>query len=102
MSIIMERSARRLTARIDALEERLAAGDDTAWLPYIEAVRTLALLIANLAPERRGAYLTTAQMAERLNLSPKTLLKHKANGRIWPTLQRGKLIRWKGTEEVSP
>jgi hypothetical protein len=63
-------------------------------------IKTLILVVANLAPERRGAYLTTAQMAERLNVSPKTLLKHKASGKIRPAVQQGKLIRWKGTEEL--
>ena len=63
-------------------------------------VKALILVVSNLAPERRGAYLTTAEMAQRLNLSPKTLLKHKANGKIRPAVQQGKLIRWKGTEEL--
>lgn len=49
-------------------------------------------------PGGRGELLTTAQMAERLGIAPKTLLKHKAAGAVKPALQRGKLIRWKGDE----
>jgi hypothetical protein len=86
--------------RVEALEARLAAGDDAVWQEYVEAVKVLSLAVANLTPERRGGYLTTAQMAERLNLSPKTLLKHKASGKIRPAVQQGRLIRWKGTEEL--
>ena len=100
-SIVFSRSARRLAGRAEALEARLSHGDEAAWPEYVEVVKTLILVLSNLTPERRGAYLTTAQMAERLNLSPKTLLKHKANGRIRPAVQQGKLIRWKGNEELT-
>jgi hypothetical protein len=37
-------------------------------------------------------------MADRLSVSPKTLLKHKARGDLKPAVQRGKLIRWRGDE----
>jgi predicted site-specific integrase-resolvase len=40
-------------------------------------------------------------MAKRLGLSTKTLLKHKKAGAIRPTLQRGKLIRWRGDEALN-
>src|SRR5262245_32800062 len=49
-------------------------------------------------PGVRGELLTTGQMAERLGIAPKTLLKHKAAGVVRPALQRGKLIRWRGDE----
>jgi hypothetical protein len=89
-----------LADRVEALESRLGQGDDAAWQEYVEAVKVLLLAVSSLTPERHGAYLTTAQMADRLNLSPKTLLKHKASGRIRPAVQHGKLIRWKGNEEI--
>ena len=99
-SLVFARCARRLATRVEALDARLRDGDDTAWSDYVEAVKVLMLAISNLTSERQGAYLTTAQMAARLNLSPKTLLKHKASGKIRPTVQQGKLIRWKGNEEL--
>ncbi len=80
------------------MEARLAAGEEAAWPEFLEAAKVLALLLPALAPDQRGALLTTAEMADRLGISPKTLLKHKANGAIRPRVQRGKLIRWRGDE----
>jgi hypothetical protein len=97
---VFARCARRLAARVEVLEARLRDGDDTAWSEYVEAVKVFVLAVSNLTSERQGAYLTTAQMAARLNLSAKTLLKHKASGKIRPAVQHGKLIRWKGNEEL--
>jgi hypothetical protein len=88
----------RLTARLAQLEPRLEAGEEAAWSAYVETVGALALLLPQLAPERRGALLTTSEMAERLGVAPKTLLRHKARGLVRPTLQHGKFIRWRGTE----
>jgi hypothetical protein len=97
---VFARCAHRLASRVETLEARLRDGDDTAWSEYVEAVKVYMLAVSNLTSERQGAYLTTAQMTARLNLSPKTLRKHKASGKIRPAVQRGKLIRWKGNEEL--
>jgi hypothetical protein len=98
---VFARCARRLATRVETLEARLRDGDDTAWSEHVEAVKVFMLAVPNLTSERQGAYLTTAQMAARLNLSLKTLLKHKASGKIRPAVQHGKLIRWKGNEELN-
>jgi hypothetical protein len=45
--------------------------------------------------------LTTAEMARRMGIAPKTLLKHKALGKVRPAIQRGKLIRWRGDEATA-
>jgi hypothetical protein len=59
----------------------------------------LAALLPHLTPGSRGELLTTKQMAERLGISPKTLLKRKATGEIRPALRLGArgraAIRWK-------
>jgi hypothetical protein len=89
-------AVRRLTARVDDLDARLEA-DTSAWGAYCDAVRTLAALLPALA-EPGGELLTSSAMAQRLGVSVKTLLKHKKAGAIRPAVQRGKLIRWKGTE----
>jgi hypothetical protein len=94
----LSRAAERLADRLDQLDERLQAADETAWTPYLETVTALTALLPQLTPERRGALLTTAEMAARLQVTPKTLLKRKANREIRPALQRGKLIRWRGDE----
>lgn len=96
----LDRIALRLTHRVAELEARLEKGEEAVWPDYLRAVEVLALLLPNLAPERHGALLTTKEMAERLGVSPKTLLKHKANGRIRPHLQQGKLIRWRSDRVV--
>ena len=100
VTIVLERSVGLLADRLRSLEARLESGDELAWPEYCETVRTLAAVLPNLTPERRGALLTTAEMAARLNVAPKTLLKHKAQGRVRPALQRGKLIRWQGNETL--
>jgi hypothetical protein len=94
----LERSARLLLARVGQLEELVCQGEEAAWASYISALDTLARVLDHVAPSRRGELLTTAQMAARLNVSPKTLLRRKARGEIRPALQRGKLIRWRGDE----
>ncbi len=93
----IDRAARLLTDRIDTLEKRVREGDESAWPDYQETLRTLAALLPHVGPER-GAMLTTAEMAERLGVAPKTLLRHKAEGRIKPTIVEGKLLRWRGNE----
>ncbi len=94
----LDRAVRRLADRLDQLDRRLEAGDELAWAEYRETARALAEILAQLAPERRGALLTTAEMAERYGISPKTLLRRKARGEVQPAVQRGKLIRWRGDE----
>ena len=95
----IDRAARLLAERLDLLEKRVQDGDEEAWAPYQEAVKTLTALLPHLGPER-GAMLTTAEMAARLGVAPKTLLRHKAKGRIRPAVAQGKLLRWKGNEPL--
>ena len=92
------RAAELLSARLDALENRLEADDLAAWSAYCEAARALAAVAHHLEPGARGELLSTRQMAERLGVAPKTLLRHVAGGVVKPALHRGKLIRWRGDE----
>jgi hypothetical protein len=94
----LEYAAGILSARLSDLEARIRDRDETAWEPYLATLNTLAAVLPHVTPGARGELLTTAQMAARLGLRPKTLLKHKAAGVVKPALQRGKLIRWKGDE----
>jgi hypothetical protein len=94
----LEHAAGVLSERLADLEARLRGGDEAAWEPYLATLTTLAAVLPHVAPGARGEMLTTAQMAARLGVAPKTLLKHKAAGAVKPALQRGKLIRWKGDE----
>ena len=94
----LESIAALLAARVSDLEGRILSGGEDAWEPYLATVNTLAAVLPHITRGTRGELLTTKQMAERLGIAPKTLLKHKANGAVRPVLQRGKLIRWKGDE----
>jgi hypothetical protein len=88
---------RRLAARVLELDARLETRD-TTWSEYYDAVRALASIVPRLG---EGELLTTDDMAKRLGLSTKTLLKHKKAGAIRPAMVRGKLIRWRGDEVVN-
>jgi hypothetical protein len=96
--LILDQAARRAAGRLEQLAARLDAGDEQAWPAFLETARGLAEIVAQTRPERQGALLTTQEMADRLGVSPKTLLKHKARGVVRPAAQKGKWIRWRGDE----
>ena len=87
-----------LEAWLDRLEGRLSVGDEAAWPDLLVTANTLCAVLGQLTPGAKGELLTTGEMAARLGISKKTLLKHKATGAVRPALQRGKLIRGKGDE----
>jgi hypothetical protein len=97
-----------LLRRLEALQARLEAGDDAAWDEYRDVLRTLAAVAQAATPGAAAECLTTKQMAERLNVSVKTLLRHKAAGKIRPAVEAGgrakgkggKLLRWTGRETL--
>jgi Helix-turn-helix domain len=95
----LEAAAGRLAARLDALDVELEAGG-AVWPEYAALAGALATVVAQLVPGARGELLTTAQMAERLHVKPKTLLKWRKAGKVTPAEQLGKrgraAIRWKG------
>ena len=97
----LARAAQVLADRLEQLEKRLQDDDRGAWNEYATTATALAQVFAHVAPGRHGELLTTEQMAERLAISSKTLLKRKARGEIRPALQRGKLIRWRGDEAIA-
>jgi hypothetical protein len=93
IALALARAERRLLARLEELDARLD-GDVTAWPAYCEAAATLAT-IARQAREN-GALLTTGQLAERLNVSTKTVLRRRAKGELQPAMQLGKrALRWR-------
>ena len=87
----------RLSGRLEALEAQLDAGEDV-WGEYAALAGALATVLAHASPGAHGELLTTRDMATRLGLKPKTLLRHVANGAIGPAVRRGRLIRWKESE----
>lgn len=101
MQLLLRKAEGLLADRLEQLEARLQAGEEAAWSEFLEVVGTLVALLPSLTPERGGAMLTTGEMAARLGVAPKTLLRHKARGRIHPAVERGKLLRWNGSERLS-
>ena len=102
VSRVLKDACELLASRLQHLEERIRSADETAWPLFLDTAKVLAALLANVAPGSQGELLTTAQMAERLGISSKTLLKRKARGEIRPALTLGArgraAIRWKGDE----
>jgi excisionase family DNA binding protein len=84
---------RRLLARCQALGQRLDAGED-CWAEYTPAVVALNALV----PSERRPLTTTREMAERLNVSPKTVRKLGKTGKL-EAVRLGKrgtgAIRWR-------
>jgi hypothetical protein len=105
ISAVLDRAARTLERRLAQLEERLTRGDDTAWPEYATAAASLATVSAQLSPEATGRLLTTGELATRIGVSPKTILRRKARGQLKPALVLGKrgrgAIRWRGDEAVA-
>ncbi len=87
----------RLVARLQQLDAKLAAGDESAWSDYCQTAAALATVAPQTVPGADGAMLTTAEMAERLGITPKTLLRRAKRGAATPVRlgQRGRAaVRW--------
>jgi hypothetical protein len=100
-ALALGRGQRKLLARLEDLERRLDGGEDV-WAAYSDALRALVAITGQLAPEHGGPLLSTAELAQRLNVSPKTILRRKARGELRPAVVMGKrgrsALRWRGDE----
>jgi hypothetical protein len=96
-TVVLRRAAALLTRR---LEEVLAMAEIDASTTVALAQLVTALALANGAtdPERRGELLTTEAMAAKLGVTPKSLCRMLAQGRIAPAVRDGRFLRWRGTE----
>ena len=83
-----------LVARLAVLEARIGGGDETAWPDYLDTLNALVRVRAETAPGA-GALLTTAQLAERLGWSEKTVRRRWKKGQLSPAFQDGKALRWR-------
>jgi hypothetical protein len=94
--LALVRAAARFVEKIEKLEPEL--DNPEAWREYCQTVAVLAAIVREIRPESTGELLTTAQMAGRLGIAPKTLLRHKASGKITPAKVLGKrgkaAFRW--------
>lgn len=98
---ILERTARVLLARCEVLTAPAEAGDACALAELVMVAGTLAALLPQLEPEARGALLTTRELAERLGVAPKTVLRRRARGQLHPAHESGRLIRWRATDALA-
>lgn len=94
------RVSARLVDRLGRLETRLDAGDERAWRPYTDAARALAAVAPLTTPEARGALLTTQQLADRLQVSTRTVRRRAKRGELQPVRMGGRgraALRWTGS-----
>jgi hypothetical protein len=93
LSIPFRRAATLLGARLATLEERLESGDEGAWSLYLVTLEAALKLDQQLTPGAHGELLSTKQMAERLGVTPKSLIRRKSKGQAGPASQVGRIIR---------
>ena len=74
----VERMEQLHASLTDADEHTRSAHSDE----YVRLARALACVLPALAAENGGPLLSTKEMAARLNVSPKTLLRRRARGEI--------------------
>jgi hypothetical protein len=96
-AVVLRRALPLLEARAVEFEGRVRGGDETAWPGYLRVLSCLAAILAQAEP-RAGELLTTAELAARMGVAPKTLLRRRARGEI-QAVQLGKrgraALRWR-------
>ncbi len=105
--VALQKSEPLLVKRLGQLTERLQAGEEAVWGEFVGVVQALVALSDCTAPEKRGSPLKTKEMADKLGVSVKTLLRHKRDGKITPAVEQGggpgkggRLLRWSGQERL--
>ena len=97
LSLTFRSAELRLVKLHGQLAARLDAGDESVLLLYLETTRTLIALAAQTAPGARGELLTTKELAARLNVGVKTVLRRRKRGEL-QALQLGRrgraAFRW--------
>lgn len=92
-ALALANAERRLVARCEALAERLDSGEDV-WSEYADAVTALNALV----PAERRPLLSTKEMAQFLDLKPKTVRRLGKAGKL-EAVRLGKggrgAIRWR-------
>src|SRR5262249_6144062 len=95
---VLQAAAHRLATRALILAGHLDAGDESDWAGYISLISVLTLIVGAVEPERRGQALTTEEMAARLGITSKSLLRMTGEKRITPNIRAGRFLRWSGLE----
>jgi hypothetical protein len=87
----------RLVERLRQLGVKLAGGDESGWVEYAHLAAALEAIAPQTLPGAGGEMLTTKQMASRLGINPRTLLRRAKRGEVSPVRlgQRGRAaVRW--------
>ncbi len=99
-SLLLERAAERIERRLLALDRVVEAGDTSAWPDYLATAAALAALEPTTRPEKTGRLLTTQEMARKLGVSSRTVLRKRKRGELTPAVQLGRrgraALRWSG------
>jgi hypothetical protein len=100
---LLERAAERCERRLIDLDRALAVGDERVWEEYLVVAEALAVLASATSPERTGRLLTSREMAERLQITERTLRRRRKRGELVPPVELGKrgrrvAVRWRGSE----
>ena len=94
LGLAIQRAQARLLERLQELEEAIVSGRVEAWPEYRDTAVALSKLAATA--ERRADFLTTAELAARLNVSTRTVRRRKKDGTLSPALQLGERVqRWR-------
>lgn len=92
------RTREQLFERCLSLNERLhsSSHDETTWSEYIRTLDVLLRVEEQVARHKttEPVVYTTAQMAQRLGVTVRTLLAWKRAGVVRPSIAKGKRLRW--------
>ena len=97
--LALVRLSNHIVERLQKLEVQLDGGDPEVWREYLHLGTALAAIVPQTVPGVDGGLLSTSEMASRLGVSSKTLLRRKANGKVTPATITGKrgraAFRWR-------
>jgi hypothetical protein len=101
-ALLLDAAAAKIEARLLALDRLVAPGEGPAWSEYVALAHALAALVSVTRPEAGGRLLTTQEMAQKLGIAPKTLLRRRKRGQVQAPVMLGErgraALRWRGNE----
>ena len=98
LTILAHRLEPLLARRLEQLTHAVEQGDARALARVERTVVAIESLGRLALPERRGALLTVTEMAERLGIRQKSLLRMVSEGRVRPAERAGRYVRFRGDE----
>ncbi len=95
--LVLLRAGNRLIERLEKLEPGLDDADPERWREYAALAEALAAIVPHMIPGAGGELLTTEQLADRLQVSPRTIRRRVKSGELQPVRlgRRGRsALRW--------